>query len=283
MTSPLACDAGVARAPEHLDRLARRQVHQVQRLPGVAGERELAGDAEALAERGPAAEPELGRDGAHVHVAAAGQARLLAVQREPAAGDLVVLERAAHHACGRDRLAVVGEGGCAGVGQLAHLGELRAFEPHRDRAHEADRDLGLVLGARPEAAQDLGRVDDGVGVRHREDRAVAARRGRGGSRGDRLLVLAARGAEMDVRVDERRREHEARAVDDAVAVDVEAGADRGDRAAVDADVDDLVDAFGRIEDAGAADDEVVGAVASDEDAVLVMRSPRRSRPRPGPW
>ena len=53
---------------------------------------------------------------------------------------------------------------------------------------------------------------------------------------------------------------------DAVAVDVEVGADRRDRAAVDADVDDLVDAFGRVEDAGAADDEVVGAATSYEDA-----------------
>ena len=126
-------DACVAGAPEQLDRLAGREVHQVQRLAGVAGERELAGDAEALAERRPAAEPELGRDGAHVHVAAAGQARLLAMERQPAAGDRVVLERAPHHAGGRDRLAVVGEGGRAGLGELAHLGELRALVAHRDR------------------------------------------------------------------------------------------------------------------------------------------------------
>ena len=84
-----------------------------------------------------------------------------------------------------------------------------------------------------------------------------------------------------MRIDERRREHEACAVDDPVAVDVQAGTDRRDRAAVDADVDDLVDAFGRIEDAGAANDEVVGAVTSYEDAASC--DPHRvSRPRPGP-
>ena len=99
----------------------------MQRLPRVGGERELARDAEALAERRPAAEAELGRDRAHVHVAAARQRRLLAVERERTAGDRVVLERAPHQAGGRDRAAVVGEGGGARVGELAHLGELRAL------------------------------------------------------------------------------------------------------------------------------------------------------------
>ena len=45
-----------------------------------------------------------------------------------------------------DRPAVVGERGGAGVGELAHLGQLRAVLALRDRGHEADRDHGL--GAR---------------------------------------------------------------------------------------------------------------------------------------
>ena len=68
-----------------------------------------------------------------------------------------------------------------------------------------------------------------------------------------------------MRVDEGRREHEPGAVDDAVAVGVEALADRGDRAGVDPDVEDGVDALGRVEDARAADDQVVGAAPADED------------------
>ena len=43
--------------------------------------------------------------------------------------------------------AVVGERGRAGVGELAHLGELRALLAHRDRGREADRHLRLLLGA----------------------------------------------------------------------------------------------------------------------------------------
>ena len=70
--------------------------------------------------------------------------------------------------------------------------------------------------------QHVGLVDDRVGVRHREDRAVAACGGGRGAGRDRLLVLAPGCAQVDVRVDERRREQQARAVDDAVAVRVDA-------------------------------------------------------------
>ena len=61
-----------------------------------------------------------------------------------------------------------------------------------------------------ERAERRRRVDDRIGVRHREDRAVAAGRGGRGAGGDRLLVLASGRAQVHVRVDEGRREHEAR-------------------------------------------------------------------------
>ena len=64
-----------------------------------------------------------------------------------------------------------------------------------------------------------------------------------------------------MRVDERRREHETASVDDAVAVRVDS-ADCGDRAAVDPNVDEPVDPFRRIEDARAADHEVVADAAN---------------------
>ena len=66
-----------------------------------------------------------------------------------------------------------------------------------------------VARALDERAEHGGGVDDRVGVRHREDRAVAAGGGGLGARAERLLVLAARRAQVDVRVDERGRDHEA--------------------------------------------------------------------------
>ena len=135
-----------------------------------------------------------------------------------------------------DRAAVVGERGGAGVGELAHLGQLRARLALRDRGQEADRDLGLGPRLLDERGEHGGRVDDRLGVRHREDRAVAAGRGRRGAGGDRLLVLAAGRAQVDVRVDERRREHEPGAVDDAVPFASSRRRAR-DHAVVDADVE----------------------------------------------
>ena len=60
-----------------------------------------------------------------------------------------------------------------------------------------------------------------------------------------------------MRIDERGRQHEAVGVDDAMRVRVEAGAECGDDAVVDPDVELLVDPFGRVEHACVADDDVV--------------------------
>ena len=89
-----------------------------------------------------------------------------------------------------------------------HLGQLLAAEPLRDRGHEAGRDERLAPRGLDERAEHGGRVDDRVGVRHRQDRAVAAGGGRGGAARDRLLVLAARasaGARADRRTPARAR------------------------------------------------------------------------------
>ena len=60
-----------------------------------------------------------------MHLAVARERRLLAVQRDPPAGDRAVLERAPHQPGRDDGHAVVGEAGRARVGELAHLGQLR--------------------------------------------------------------------------------------------------------------------------------------------------------------
>jgi hypothetical protein len=52
---------------------------------------------------------------------------------------------------------------------------------------------------------------------------------------------------MDVRVDERRRQEEPVGVDHTVSVRVEPGAELGDCAAVDADIEDGLDPIDRIE------------------------------------
>ena len=204
------------RLRERLDRLPRGEVEQVQRLPLVRGERQVALDHQALGHRGIAGEAELGRNPALVHLTAPRERRLLAVQRQAAAGDGAVLERAPHQARRDHRLPVVGERGGARGGKLGHLGQLGPALVPRNRREEADRHLGLCLRRLRERAEHYRRVDDGLGIRHRQDRAVTAGCGRGRAGSDRLLVLTAGRAQVDVRVDERGREHEALPVDDPV-------------------------------------------------------------------
>ena len=124
-------------------------------------------------------------------------------------GDGAVLERPLHQAR-RTRPGLPSSVNAAAPrrGELGHLGQLLAAKALRDRRHEAGRDRRLVAGLLDQGAEHGRRVDDGIRVRHREDGAVATRRGRGRAGGDRLLVLAAGDAEVNVRVDEGRREHE---------------------------------------------------------------------------
>jgi hypothetical protein len=230
----------------------------MQRLLLVGGESEVALDHQALRDGRVAGEAELRGHRPFVHLPAARERRLLAMQRDPAARDGRVLERAAHQAGRCDRHAVVGEAGRARVRELPELGQLGTGLALRDCGQEADRDLRLRASDLDEGPQRRGGVDDGLRVRHREDRAVAARRGGRRARRDRLLVLATRCPQVDVRIDERRREHEPVGVDHLVRVRVEVGAEGGDHAVVNAHVHHRVHALDGIQHTCAAHHEVFG-------------------------
>ena len=72
------------------------------------------------------ATPSIALTVALVHRAVARQRRVLLVQREHAAAQALVLQRAAQHAGVGHRAPVVGEAGRADRAQLGHLGELAA-------------------------------------------------------------------------------------------------------------------------------------------------------------
>ena len=219
----------------------------------VAGDAQVAGDRGRLGDRGVAADAELGRDGALVHVAAARERAVLAVQRERDAERAGVLEGAPQEPGALDGAAVVREAGGAEVGEHAHLGQLGALEPARDGRHEADRHAGLERRALEEGLEQRGRVEHGVRVRHREHGAVAAGGGRGRAGREVLLVLLARRAQVDVRVDEAGEHGQALAVDDLRAGGrVEIGAERRDEAVADEQVVAGVEAFARVVEPHAA-------------------------------
>ena len=252
-------DTGLASAPQVVDRFARREVHQVQRLPGVRGQIDVASDHQALAERRPAAETQLRSGRPCVRMAATRQSLLLAVDRDRASCDRVVLQRAAHQPGGDDGTPVVREADRAGVGERPELRELLTRLPLRDRGEEADGNLRLALRSCAQPANRLGLVDDRLRIRHREDRAVAAGSRRCRSRADCLLVLSTRRAQVHVRVDERRHERLARRLDHAMLVRVESLTDLRDHAAVDANVEDRIHSLERVDESRAAHDDVLAS------------------------
>ena len=172
-------DAVAERGVERRDGLARRQVHQVDRPLLERGEREVALDHHALGRRRIRAEAELGGDRALVHMAAARQRRLLAVERERRLGDARCT--AARGACrpadttGRPSSV---KAAAPAAASSAISRQLLAELALADRGHEPGRHDRLLARTLDERAEHRRRVDDGLGVRHREDRAVAAARGR---------------------------------------------------------------------------------------------------------
>ena len=209
--------------------------------------------------------------------------RLLAVQSQPPARRAGVLKSSAHQPGRTDRFAVVGEGRGAGAGQLAHLGQLLAGEPARDRRHEANRDQGLLLRLLDQRSEHGGAVDHRIGVRHRQDRAVAARGGGGAARSDRLFVLAARRAQVHVRIDEGRSQHEPVSCDRLAVRLCARLRELGDDALLDDHVESRVDSFDRIEHTGAADYERArrgGSRVQDHQATSFISTGRASETGP---
>ena len=224
----------------------------------VDAEGSVAGDHRRLRDGRHPAEAEGGRDRPLVHDAVAGELRVLLVEEDVAADQVLVLERPSHHPRRADRQPVVGEPDRAGLAHRGHLGQLAPFHPAGDRADEADRDGRDVGGLLAQGAHLVGLVDDRIGVRHRDHPAVAARRGGAGAGLDVLLVLLAGAAQVDVGVEEGGEGVQAARVDllGALRRLRRPGlGDLGDPAVADDEVAEAVEPRARVDDVGAADQQ----------------------------
>ena len=201
------------------------------------------------------AQTETQRPLALVHHAARRERLVLAVIHHGQVEAARVLHRAAHHARRRDGPPVVRDGDDAGALHLAHLGQLLALRPLRDRAD--GEDVGEPGGLRLLDDETGHRrvVVDGVGVRHRADARAAARDGRRRARRDRLLVLLPRLAQVRVQVDEAGRDDEARSVEDLRALGPRLAATEqpGHAAVLDEHVQAGVDALRRVDHVSVCD------------------------------
>lgn len=186
--------------------------------PGVDVGREqyVAGDDRLLGDGGPAAETELGRDDALVHLGALGEAGLLGVLGDDTAERLHVLQGASHDHRVVDALAVVGEDLHSGGGVVhgSELGELLALQADGDGADGLHVAVAGLLAEPPDLLDDTRGVGDREGVGHGVNCGEAAD-GRGPGAGEhRLGVLAAGLAQVRVQVDEAGQQDLARGLDD---------------------------------------------------------------------
>src|SRR4051794_31698838 len=154
----LAGDADAARLGlgDVLHRLAGAQVLDVDAAFLVARDRGVAGDQRRLADARDAGQAEPGGDDALVHHAFAGERRVLLVEGDDAAAELLVLQRLAQDAGAVDGLAVVGEAEGAALSQLGHLGQGLALQSSCDAREEADGDAGFASRRLSERLEDRG-------------------------------------------------------------------------------------------------------------------------------
>jgi hypothetical protein len=193
-----------------------------------------------------------------VHHAAGGQLEDLLVGKEGLVEHPAVLEDPPHQLGVGDRGAVVAEGDRPGLDELADLGELLALAV---LACAGDDEHVAGIGPRGLLMDELDRrlrVDRRLGVGDAGDAREPAGQGGPGAGLDRLVFLAARLPEVDVHVDQPRRDDQPAGVDRLVdpADRLGAGAADGDHLAVaDEHVVDPVDPLRRIDHPAAADHE----------------------------
>ena len=187
-----------------------------------------------------------------MHHAAFGEGRGLFVTKDRLVEHQAIFERAAHQLRIFDTRAVVAAGDRAAFEEDSEFRELFALATLADAAHRVNV---AVAGARGEFANKNDRrrsIDRRIRVRRAGDRRKAA-----GDRGersgrDRFRVFAARFAEVDVHVDQPRRDDFIGRVDfGGVFRRLRSGfgAERGDFAVDDQEVGDLVEVLRRVDDA----------------------------------
>ena len=270
--------AALSRRADQRDRAGGRDVGDVQVRPGQVGEGDIARDERLLGAGGAASQAEPGGDPALVHLPLVNERRVFAVLRDRQPEGARVLEGVAHQPRVGDGVAVVGERDDAGLRQLAGGREFLAGAVARDAAERQHAHGCVLLGLAQHGLDGGAAVQRRVRVGHRTDRGEAAARGGGRAAGDRLLVLEAGLAQVDVQIHEAGRHHQPRRVD-AVRLDHRVALvrpDAGDSPVDDHDVGDAVAPEGGVDHAAVVDGERAHRVASPALAAAVSR-PSASR------
>ena len=204
------------RCAHHLDAFGRRQPADVHLHAGAASEREDRRQRDGLRGRRNRWQAEARRNFTFMRDAAPAEIRILRPQPYAVAERRRVLHRTKEHAGVDERRLGLREGDTAGLGELAHLGELDALERTRQRSNRID----VRLVERPRAVlqhlHEPRHVERRIGV----GRARKARHAAGDRRLhfglQRRLVLEARLAQARRQIDEPGAHDQSCRIDHAV-------------------------------------------------------------------
>lgn len=165
-----------------------------------------------------------------------------------------VLQGTPQDAVAGEAMQAVGEGHATGVAQGHQFRQLLAAEAAGQRADGVDLGVAGLAGAVEDQLGHRRGVQHRPGVGRAAQAGGAAGRGGAGLAFDVALASVARLAQGDAEVDQSRRGHQAGAVEGLLGAEAgRRGADGDDLASLDVEVADLVQATGRVDDAGASD------------------------------
>src|SRR5262249_39877869 len=146
-----------------------------------------------------------------------------------------------------------GEGDGAAVHEAADLGQLLAFAALGDGTDGEDVGVAGALGLEVDELRGGLAVDGRLGVGHARHRREAAGQRRCGAGADRLVLLAARLAQVNVHVNESGADDLAGRIDGAVGLEAGVGPDTENLVALDPQLVGAVDLLRRVDDAAVDD------------------------------
>ena len=174
----------------------------------------IANDVHVLGRGGHATQPQDQRPTPFVHYASRSKRNVLAVVHHGQIKSARILHRASHDTGVRHRTTVIRNGHNAGALHLAHLGQFFSLAPFRDRSDWKNVGELRALSLFDDEARDGRVIVYRIGVGHGADGSPTTSHRRRRARGNRLLVLGPRLAQMHVKIDKSRRYDEARCVED---------------------------------------------------------------------